>query len=111
MEPADEPTTLAYESTSRARRDSAWAVVGFSLALLAACIPGYMAWDLWRSRQAGAASASIGFTPVYFVLLAAVAAACARGLTVGRKRFAIAGLLVVLASAAGAIVLQLGSPW
>jgi hypothetical protein len=103
-------STLEYQEPPKRRRDSAWSVVGFALALLAAFFAGAMVWGLWRSRASGA-RISFGVTPLYYVAMAAVAAVCVRGLMHSRKRFAIAGLVLVLASLVIVLVIVRGSPW
>ena len=104
-------STLEYQEPPKRRRDSAWSVVGFALALLTAFIAGALAWDLWRSRASGARVISFGVSPAYYVAVATVAAVCGRGLTLGRKRFAIAGLILALASFVLVQVIVHGSPW
>jgi hypothetical protein len=103
---------LEYQNPPARRRDSAWSVVGFALALLTPCFAGAMGWNLWHSRRAGSGGRiSFGVTPVYYVVMAAVAALCVRGLMVGRRRFAIAGLVVAGVSFIAVMVMVFGSPW
>ena len=87
-------------------------MVGFALALLAVCFAGAMAWNLWLSRRnSGATVISFGVSPLYYVLVAAIGAACVRGLMVGRKRFAVAGLIFAGVSFVAVMVIVFGSPW
>jgi hypothetical protein len=103
-------TRLQYAEPPR-RRDSAWSLVGFALALVAASFSALNWWGLWRNLQNGASSASFGVSPVYYAALGAVAATCLVGLRRGRRRFAVAGLVILIASAAAMTVLVTGSPW
>ena len=111
MDESGPPLTLEYQNPQGKRRDSVWSVAGFALALLSVSFVAVMAWDLWRSRRPGAGPIWFGVTPVYYVAMAAVAGLCVRGLMVGRKRFAIAGLILAGASFVGVLVIVLGSPW
>jgi hypothetical protein len=95
----------------RAARDSAWSLVGFALALVAAVFSGWSWWSVWRSRRQGATSVSIGVSPLYYMIVTSVAAACVVGIMRGRRRFGLAGLLIVVASVAAMAVLTKGSPW
>jgi hypothetical protein len=107
-----ESQPLEYEKPPERRRDSAWSLVGFALALMLASFAGLLWRDLWRSRGGGGGRmTSFGVTPVYYFLVAAVAAVCVRGLIAGRKRFALAGLALALASFVVVVVIVRGSPW
>ena len=66
---------------------------------------------LWRSLRQGASSISFGVSPVYYTALVAVAAVCVVGLRRGRRRFAVAGLVLLVAAAAAMAVVVTGSPW
>jgi hypothetical protein len=103
-------TRLEYAGQARPR-DSVWSLIGFALALVAASFSGLAWWGLWRELRTGAGSASFGVTPLYYVLLGAVAAVCVVGLRRGRRRFAVAGLVLLLAAAVAMITLVKGSPW
>ena len=106
-----EPRPLEYQEPPGRRRDSAWSLVGFALALVPALFAGRLGYDLWRSLHSGSGAVSFGVAPIYYVVVAAVAAVCVRGLVLGRKRFAIAGLALSLASFVAVLVIVLGSPW
>src|SRR5689334_9483846 len=103
--------TLDYRPPPSRRRDSAWSVVGFALALVAAIFAGLMWWEMWQGVRSGARGVWFGVSPLYYLGAAAAAALCARGLTRGRKRFALAGLLLAVLSVASAAFLAHGSPW
>lgn len=112
MDETGAASTLDYQKPPARRRDSAWSVVGFALALLAVSIAGAMWWNLWWSRRnSGATVISFGVSPLYYVVMAAIGAACVRGLMVGRKRFAIAGLVLAGVSFVAVMVIVFGSPW
>ena len=103
---------LEYQKPPTRRRDSAWSVVGFALAVLGVCFAGAMGWNLWSSRRnSGATVISFGVSPLYYVVMAAIGAACVRGLIVGRKRFAIVGLVLAGVSFVVVMVIVFGSPW
>jgi hypothetical protein len=103
-------TRLEY-AEQRRPRDSAWSLVGFALALVAASFCGLAWWGLWRELRTGAASASADVSPLFYVALGAFAATCLVGLRRGRRRFAAAGLVLLVAAAAAMAVLVVGSPW
>jgi hypothetical protein len=50
-------------------------------------------------------------SPLFYVALVPIAATCLIGLRRGSRRFAVAGLVLLIASAAGMAVLVTGSPW
>ena len=105
-------STLEYQKPPARRRDSAWSVVGFAVAVPALCFAGAMGWNLWLTRRASSGGLiSFGVTPVYYVVMAAVAGCCVRGMIVGRKRFAIAGLVLTGVSFVAVMVIVFGSPW
>ena len=105
-------STLEYQKPPARRRDSAWSVVGFALALLAVCFAGAMGWNLWLSRRRpGTTGISFGVSPAYYLLMAAIAGSCVRGSMVGRKRFAVAGLVLAGMSFVAVMVMVFGSPW
>jgi hypothetical protein len=103
-------STLDYQH-SRGPRDSAWSLVGFALSLVAAFLAALMWWGLWRSIGSGGRNVWYGVSPLYYVAVVVVAAVCVRGLWGGRKRFAVAGLILCAVSIASAAVLVRGSPW
>jgi len=112
MNEAGMSSTLEYQNPPARRRDSAWSVVGFALAVLALCFAGAMAWNLWLSqRRPGATVISFGVSPAYYVAMAAVAGCCVRGLMVGRKRLAIAGVVLAGVSFVAVMLIVFGSPW
>ena len=92
-------------------RDSGWSLVGFALAAAAAGLSAWSGWGLWRDLHRGATQISIGVTPLYWLVLGAIAATCAVGLRRGRRRFAVAGLALLVAAAAMMVVIVSGSPW
>ena len=108
-ETPDAPT-LDYHQPRRPR-DSAWSLVGFALAMVAAFFASLMWWGLWRSKSSGGRSVWYGVSPLYYVAVVVVAAVCVRGLWSGRKRFAVAGLILCALSIVSAAVLVRGSPW
>ena len=103
-------THLEYAARS-GRRDSSWSLVGFALAAAAAAFSGWAWWTVWRNLRHGAASTSFGVTPLYYLGLAAVATICLVGLRRGRRRYSVAGLVLLMAATAAMLALVGGSPW
>ena len=106
-----EPLRVEYASEPRKLRDSAWSLVGFGLALLALAASAMAWWDLWRSYRGGAVSASYGVSPIYYVVVVAIAAACVVGLLRGRRRFAVLGVVLLVVAVTAMMVLVWRSPW
>ena len=48
----------------RGPRDSAWSLVGFTLALVIALGSGWSWWGMWRAVRGGATAYSFGVTPL-----------------------------------------------
>jgi len=103
-------TRLEYAERS-GPRDSGWSLVGFALAAAAAAFAAWSWWNLWRGLQTGATQISIGVTPLYWLILCAIAATCVVGLRRGRRRFAVVGLVLLVATAAATFAIVRGSPW
>jgi hypothetical protein len=101
---------LEYEERG-GRRDSAWSLVGFSLALVIALFSAWSWWEMWRSLRGGATAYSFGVTPLYYVVAGTVAAACVIGMGRGRRRFGLIGLVIAVASVVAMAALVWGSPW